>query len=53
VIELEKESSLAAQAHFGLANLYRRQGNTAKAKQEMQEYKKLQDSIPKSQNPPS
>src|SRR5467141_568122 len=53
VIELEKESSLAAQAHFGLANLYRKQGNTAKAKQEMQEYKKLQDSIPKSQNPPS
>jgi tetratricopeptide (TPR) repeat protein len=53
VIELERESSLAAQAHFGLANLYRKQGNTAKAKQEMQEYKKLQDSIPKSQNPPS
>ena len=53
VIELEKESSLAAQAHFGLANLYRKQGNTAKAKQEMQEYKKLQDSIPKPQNPPS
>jgi len=53
VIELEKESSLAAQAHFGLANLYRRQGNAAKAQQEMQEYKKLQDSIPKSQNPPS
>src|SRR5229473_7175349 len=43
VIELEKESSLAAQAHFGLANLYRRQGNTAKAQHEMQEYKRLQD----------
>ncbi len=53
VIELEKESSLAAQAHFGLANLYRRQGNTAKAQHEMQEYKKLQDRVPKPQNPPS
>ncbi len=51
VIELEKESSLAAQAHFGLANLYRRQGNTAKAQHEMQDYKRLQDRVPKSQNP--
>ena len=53
VIELEKESSLAAQAHFGLANLYRKQGNTAKAQHEMQEYKRLQDRVPKAQNPPS
>ena len=53
VIEIEKESSLAAQAHFGLANLYRKQGNTAKAQHEMQEYKRLQDRVPKAQNPPS
>ena len=53
VIELEKESSLAAQAHFGLANLYRKQGNAARAQHEMQEYKKLQDHVPKPQNPPS
>jgi tetratricopeptide (TPR) repeat protein len=53
VIELEKESSLAAQAHFGLANLYRKQGNTAKAQHEMQEYKRLQNRVPKAQNPPS
>ncbi len=53
VIELEKESSLAMQAHFGLANLYRKQGNTAKAQHEMQEYKRLQDKVPKAQNPPS
>jgi len=53
VIELEKESSLAAQAHFGLANLYRKQGNTTKAQHEMQEYKRLQDGVPKAQNPPS
>jgi len=45
VIELEKESSLATQAHFGLANLYRKQGNTAKAQHEMQEYKRLQDKV--------
>src|SRR6266446_728241 len=34
VIDLEKESSLAAQAHFGPANLYRKEGNTAKAQHE-------------------
>ncbi len=53
VIDLEKESSLAAQAHFGLANLYRKEGNAAKAQHEMQEYKRLQDRVPKPQNPPS
>jgi len=42
VIALEKETSLAAQAHFGLANLYRKQGNAAKAQHEMREYQKLQ-----------
>src|SRR2546425_10410777 len=52
VIELEKESSLAAQAHFGLANLYRKQGNAAKAQHEMQEYQKLQGKVLKTQNPP-
>jgi len=51
VIELEKESSLAAQAHFGLANLYRKQGNAAKAQHEMQEYKRLQEGVRKPQNP--
>ena len=53
VIDIEKESSLAAQAHFGLANLYRKEGNAAKAQHEMQEYKRLQDRVPKPQNPPS
>lgn len=42
VIALERTSPLAAQAHFGLANLYRKQGKTAEAAREMQEYKKLQ-----------
>jgi tetratricopeptide (TPR) repeat protein len=52
VIEIEGQSSLAAQAHFELANLYRKQGNTAKAHHEIQEYQKLQNMAPKPQNPP-
>lgn len=52
VIEIERESSLAAQAHFQLANLYRKQGNKAKAQQEMGKYQKLKHLAPKSQNPP-
>src|ERR1700730_13511966 len=35
VIELEKDTSLAAQAHFGLAGLYRKQGKARQAQQEM------------------
>ncbi len=39
---IEKQSSLAAQAHFGLAGIYRKQGKSAEARQEMQEFEKLQ-----------
>ncbi len=46
LIEIEPESSLAAQAHFGLAALYRKQGNTAKAESEMREFKRLQKTAP-------
>jgi len=53
VSEIEGQGTLAAQAHFQLANLYRKQGNTAKAQREMQEYQKLQNVAPKPQNPPS
>jgi len=51
VIELEKETSLAAQSHFGLAGLYRKQGKTAEAQHEMQEFQRLQSAIgpPRSQ----
>jgi tetratricopeptide (TPR) repeat protein len=42
LLSIEKQSSLAAQAHFGLAGIYRKQGKTAEAQQEMQEYQKLQ-----------
>jgi tetratricopeptide (TPR) repeat protein len=42
LLEIEKEGSLAAQAHFGLAALYRKEGKTAEAEQEMTEFRKLQ-----------
>src|SRR5258705_400258 len=45
VIELEKETSLAAQAHFGLAGLYRKQGKVQQTRHEMQEFQRLQSMI--------
>jgi tetratricopeptide (TPR) repeat protein len=42
VITMEKEGDLAAQAHFALAGLYRKQGKTTDAEHEMQEFQKLQ-----------
>ncbi len=42
VIAIENETPLAGQAHFGLASLYREQGNTAKAASEMQEFQRIQ-----------
>jgi tetratricopeptide (TPR) repeat protein len=45
VIELEKTTALAAQAHFGLAGLYRKQGKTERAQNEMKEFQKLQSAI--------
>jgi hypothetical protein len=36
---IERDSSLEAQAHFGLAALYRKTGSAAQ--HEMQEYQKL------------
>jgi tetratricopeptide (TPR) repeat protein len=44
VIEIENGSSLAAQAHFALAGLYRKQGKPEQAEHEMEEFKKLQSS---------
>jgi tetratricopeptide (TPR) repeat protein len=45
VIEIEKSTALAAQAHFGLASLYRKQGKAAQSLHEMQEFQKLQSTI--------
>ena len=42
LLTIEKESSLAAQAHFALAGLYRKQGKTAAAKHEIEEFQRLQ-----------
>lgn len=44
VIELEKDGNLAAQAHFGLAGIYRKQGKAEAADREMEEFKKQQNS---------
>ena len=42
LLAIEKDSSLAAQTHFALAGLYRKQGKTADAERETQEFQKLQ-----------
>lgn len=43
LLSIEQQSSLAAQAHFGLAGIYRKQGKPAAAKREMEEFEKLQN----------
>lgn len=48
LLSIEKETPLAAQAHFALAGLYRKQGKIADAKHEMQEFQRLQTNS----NPP-
>jgi tetratricopeptide (TPR) repeat protein len=45
VVELEKSALLAAQAHFWLAGLYRKQGKAEQARHEMQGFQKLQSTI--------
>jgi hypothetical protein len=42
VIALEKEGSLAAQAHYALAGLYRKQGKSLEAEREIQQFRRLQ-----------
>jgi tetratricopeptide (TPR) repeat protein len=42
VLTLEQSTPLAAQAHFGLAGIYRKQGKTTDADREMEEFRKLQ-----------
>jgi tetratricopeptide (TPR) repeat protein len=43
LLSIEKQSALAAQTHFALAGLYRKQGKTAEAEHETQEFQKLQN----------
>lgn len=42
LLELEKDTPLAAQAHFALAGVYRRQGKAQKASEEMSQFRRLQ-----------
>ncbi len=42
LLSLEKDTALAAQAHFGLAGIYRKLGKPADANREMEEFRKLQ-----------
>jgi tetratricopeptide (TPR) repeat protein len=51
VIALEKESPLAAQAHYTLARLYRQQGKAEEAEHEMQQFHRLQDHDSQQQAP--
>ena len=46
LLSIEKTSSLAAQTHFALAGLYRKQGKTAEAERETQEFQKLNAATP-------
>lgn len=49
LLSIEKEGELAAQTHFALAGLYRKQGKTAEADREMKEFQRLRDtSVPSS-----
>lgn len=41
-LAIEKDTPLAAQAHFGLARIYRKTGRAADAAREMQEFQKLE-----------
>jgi tetratricopeptide (TPR) repeat protein len=42
VIELEKDTPLAGQAHLALAQLHRKQGKTDQAARDMQDYRRIQ-----------
>jgi tetratricopeptide (TPR) repeat protein len=43
---IEKEGELAAQTHFALSGLYRKQGKTAEEESEMKEFQRLQSASP-------
>ena len=42
LLQLESDTALAAQAHFGLATIYRKEGKTPEAEREMEQFRKLQ-----------
>jgi tetratricopeptide (TPR) repeat protein len=52
LLNVEKEGPLAAQAHLGLAGLYRKQGKSGEADKELQEFRRLQNAVNQAQSPP-
>jgi tetratricopeptide (TPR) repeat protein len=52
LLTLESDTALAAQAHFGLATIYRKQGKTAEAEREMEQFRKLQSKTAQSDDSP-
>ena len=51
LLSIEKQGELAAQTHFALAGLYRRQGKASEADQEMNEFQKLKSASPAQTGP--
>jgi tetratricopeptide (TPR) repeat protein len=52
VLKIEDNTPLAAQAHFGLAGIYRKQGKTADASREMEQFRKLQGNAGQTETSP-
>ena len=52
LLNIEKAGPLAAQAHLGLAGLYRKQGKSGEADKELQEFRRLQNAVNQAQSPP-
>lgn len=52
LLTLEDNTSLAGQAHFGLAGIYRKQGKTADAEKEMELFRKLQGNASQTEESP-
>ena len=52
LLAIEKQSPLAAQTHFALAGLYRKQGRSADAERETREFQKLQGAITQTEGTP-
>jgi tetratricopeptide (TPR) repeat protein len=53
LLAIEKDTTLAGQAHFALGGLYRKQGKAAEAAKEMQEFQKLQANAGEPSSQPS
>jgi tetratricopeptide (TPR) repeat protein len=51
VLKLENDTALAAQAHFGLATIYRKEGKAADAEREMEQFRKLQGNTGQAESP--